>query len=55
MSAKVETVRLCENCKKGYDSYLLNGKNPFCKYRHLHNGQSCTKFEKYGTEVKHNE
>ncbi len=55
MGAKSKTVKLCEDCKKGYDSFLIDGKNPFCTFKACHNGQCCTKFEKYNTEVKHNE
>ena len=55
MSAKKTAAKLCELCKKGYDSFLINGVNPFCKNKACHNGQSCTKFEKLNTEVKQNE
>lgn len=55
MSTNKKAVKLCEDCKKGYDSFLVNGKNPFCKYRTCHNGQTCTKYEKYNKEVKQNE
>ena len=23
---------LCPNCKKGYETYLLDNRNPFCPY-----------------------
>lgn len=37
---------LCENCKHGFNSYLLDNKCPFCPYLHLHTGNSCEKFIK---------
>lgn len=39
-----ENIQLCPNCKTGRDNYLLDGKEPFCPYIHLHNGTSCSRF-----------
>ena len=37
--------QLCPKCQTGYDTYLLDNKNPFCPYIHCHNGTSCTMFK----------
>lgn len=39
------TGQLCPTCKTGQDTYLLDGKNPFCQYLHCHNGKSCTMYK----------
>lgn len=46
MKEKKINAELCPNCKTGADSYLLDSKNPFCPYQHLHNGQTCIMFER---------
>lgn len=48
--------KLCENCKYGYDSFLLDDKNPFCRFKKRHHGTSCDAFIKYtNMEVKNDE
>ena len=37
--------QLCPKCQTGYDTYLLDNKNPFCPYIHCHNGTSCAMFK----------
>ena len=37
--------QLCPKCQTGYDTYLLDNKNPFCPYIHCHKGTSCTMFK----------
>ena len=37
--------QLCPKCQTGYDTYLLDNKNPFCPYIHCHNGTRCTMFK----------
>ncbi len=39
------TGQLCPTCKTGQETYLLDGKNPFCQYIHCHNGTSCTMYK----------
>ena len=39
-----KNTQLCPNCKTGRDSYLLDGKAPFCPYINLHKGTSCSRF-----------
>ena len=40
-----ENTQLCPNCKTGRDSYLLDGKEPFCPYIYLNNGSDCTMYK----------
>ena len=37
--------QLCPKCQTGYDTYLLDNKNPFCPYIHCHKGTSCAMFK----------
>ena len=37
--------QLCPECQTGYDTYLLDDRNPFCPYIQCHNGTSCTMFK----------
>ncbi len=39
------TTQLCPTCKTGQETYLLDGKNPFCPYLHCHNGTDCTMYK----------
>ena len=40
-----ENTQLCPNCQKGYDTYLLDERSPFCPYLYLHDGHSCAMFQ----------
>lgn len=46
MKIKKYSTHLCPKCKISENSYLLDNKNPFCKYLRLHTGKSCPKFKK---------
>ena len=37
--------QLCPTCQTGKDTYLLDGRNPFCPHLHCHNGTSCTMYQ----------
>ena len=56
MKQKDTNIKICENCKYVYDSFLVDNKNPFCRFKERHHGTSCGAFKKYtNTEVKNNE
>ena len=39
--------KLCELCRHGYDSFLIENINPFCRYKSCHNGKTCSQFKEY--------
>ena len=42
----VETEKLCPTCETGKNSYILDGRNPFCPYLNLHDGTNCKMYQK---------
>ncbi len=55
MKKTTNNVPLCEFCTKGFDSFLSNNINPFCRYKSCHNGKTCSHFKKHiETEDKTN-
>lgn len=44
MKVSKEKIKLCPNCKTGYEMLRLDPKEPVCPYLHLHNGENCTGF-----------
>ena len=44
MKTPTTNAKLCELCKNGYDSFLIENKNPFCRYKSCHTGKACSHF-----------
>ena len=47
MKTPTTNAKLCELCKNGYDSFLIENKNPFCRYKSCHNGKACSHFNEH--------
>ena len=47
MKTPTTNAKLCELCKNGYDSFLIENKNPFCRYKSCHNGKACSHFTEH--------
>lgn len=54
MKVCTPNAKLCENCRYGYDSFLMDNKNPFCRFKNEHHGESCDAYIKY-MEVNQND
>ena len=52
MKTVTTNTKLCEKCKNGFDSFLIENINPFCRYKSCHNGKACSHFKEHKeTEV----
>ena len=49
---QVENVQLCPSCQTGYNTYLLDSREPFCPFLHLHNGGVCKAYLKIKNKKK---
>ena len=47
MKTLTTNTKLCEKCKNGYDSFLIENINPFCRYKSCHNGKACSHFKEH--------
>lgn len=50
--SQVENKQLCPSCKTGQDTYLLDSKNPFCPFLHMHSGGNCRAYVRIKAEKK---
>lgn len=49
---QAENVQLCPNCQTGQSAYLLDSREPFCPFLHLHNGSFCRAYSRIKAERK---
>ncbi len=49
---QAENVQLCPSCQTGQDAYLLDSREPFCPFLHMHHGQICRAYVRLKTEKK---
>lgn len=47
-----ESIQLCPNCQTGHDTYMLDNKEPFCPFLHMHRGGECRAYIRIQTEIK---
>ena len=47
MKTLTTNEKLCELCRHGFDSFLIENLNPFCRYKSCHNGKACSQFKEY--------
>lgn len=49
---KAENVQLCPSCQTGHDAYLLDSREAFCPFLHLHRIGDCRAYKRIKAEKK---
>ena len=49
---QTEGIQLCPSCQTGHDAYLLDSREPFCPFLHLHQGNECRGYVRIKAERK---